>query len=80
MNYPKYKKNFEKIVNILNETNGYNSASSLMNYIDMFNDAINEKGMFNNQTILKDIEFDFNGVYSRYENKKKIELFKKMND
>ena len=80
MNYPKYKKNFEKIVNILNETNGYNSASSLINYIDMFNDAINGKGMFNNQTILKDIEFDFNGVYSRYENKKKIELFKKMND
>ena len=78
MKYPKYYKNFEKILNILNETNKYNSVASLMNSIDNFNEAINGNILFNNQTILKDIEIDFNGVYNRYEKKLKLELFQKM--
>ena len=78
MNYPKYTKNFEEILNLLNTTNKYNSVSSLMNFIDSFNEAINGNGMFDNQTILKDIEIDFNGVYNKYENKLKISLIEKM--
>ena len=78
MKYPKYKKSFEEIINLLNNTNKYNSVDSLMNYIDSFNDAINGNTLFNNQLILKDIEIDFNGVYSRYENKLKIELIQKI--
>ena len=80
LKYSKYKKNFEKILNLLNSTNKYNSVASLMNYIDSFNDAINGNTIFNNQTILKDIEIDFNGVYSKYENKLKIELYQKMTE
>ena len=80
MKYPKYEKNFEKILNILNNKTNYNSVASLMNFIDMFNDAINGGTTFDNQTIIKDIETDFNGVYSRYEKKKKSELLQKMND
>lgn len=78
MKYPKYKKNFEEILNILNSTNKYNSVDSLINYIDSFNEALNGNKLFNNQTILKDIEIDFNGVYSRYQNKLKIELIQKI--
>ena len=80
MKYPKYKKSFEEIINLLNITNKYNSVDSLMNYIDSFNDAINGNTLFNNQLILKDIELDFNGVYSRYENKLKIELIQKISN
>ena len=80
MKYPNYKFNFEKILNILNNKTNYNSVASLMNFIDMFNDAINGGTTFDNQTIIKDIETDFNGVYSRYEKKKKSELLQKMND
>ena len=78
MKYPRYKKSFEEIINLLNNSNKYNSVDSLMNYIDSFNDAINGNTLFNNQLILKDIEIDFNGVYSRYENKLKIELIQKI--
>jgi len=78
MKYSKYKTNFEEILILLNNsTNKYNSVASLMNHIDSFNEAINGKVLFNNQTILKDIEIDFNGVYSRYENKLKISLSQK---
>ena len=80
MKYPNYKKNFEKILDILNYKTNYNSVESLMNFIDMFNDAINGETIFNNQTILKDIELDFNRLYIRYEKKKKSELLQKMND
>ena len=48
-----------------------------MDYIDYFNSTINGNSGFNAQTIFKDIESDFNGVYSRYENKLKNDLFKK---
>ena len=61
MKYSKYKTNFDEILILLNNsTNKYNSVASLMNYIDNFNEAINGKVLFNNQTILKDIEIDFN--------------------
>ena len=78
MKYPNYKLNFENFLKTLNNNKTkYNSVASLMNFIDMFNDAINGKALFNNQTILKDIETDFNGVYSRYEKKRKVNYFKK---
>jgi len=78
MNYPKYSKNFEEILNLLNTTNNDNSIVNLMNYIDSFNELINGNTLFNNQAILKDIEIDFNGVYSRYENKSKLSLIQKL--
>ena len=63
MKYSKYKTNFEEILNLLNNSsNQYNSVASLMNYIDNFNEAINGNELFNNQTILKDIEIDFNDI------------------
>ena len=75
---PKYKENFEKILQILSNSNLLkNSVSSLMDYIDYFNSTINGNSGFNTQTIFKDIESDFNGVYSRCENKLKNDLFKK---
>ena len=78
MQIPKYKENFEKILQILSNSNLLkNSVSSLMDYIDYFNSTINGNSGFNAQTIFKDIESDFNGVYSRYENKLKNDLFKK---
>ena len=77
MKYPKYVKNFENFLNILNNKTNYNSVASLMNFIDVFNSAINGETIFNNQTILKDIETDFNGVYIRYEKKRKVNYFKK---
>ena len=77
---PQYQKYFNDILKLLNKTKQYNSVTSLINYIDDFNQTINGNAGFNSQTILKDIEFDFNGVYSRYENKLKNELTKKIND
>ena len=72
LNYSKYKKYFEQILDLLNKINNYNAVDSLINYIDMFNKALKGEKLFNSQTILKDIEADFNGVYNRYENKLKI--------
>ena len=46
----------------------------------MFNETINGNLGFNKQTIIKDIESDFNGVYSRYEKKLKNELYKKIDE
>ena len=78
MRIPKYKENFELILQRLSNSNLLkNSVSSLMEYIDFFNCTINGSSGFNAQTIFKDIESDFNGVYSRYEKKLKNELFKK---
>ena len=76
--YPEYKKNFIKIINLLNETNNYNSASSLRNYIDAFNQAVNGNSLFKSQKILSDIELDFYGVYKKHEKKLKDELIKKI--
>ena len=78
MKYSKYKTNFEEILNLLNNnTNKYNSVASLLSYIDNFNEVINRNTFFNNQTILKDIEIDFNGVYSKYEDKLRFSLIEK---
>jgi len=78
LDYSKYKKYFEQILDLLNKTNNYNAVDSLINYIDMFNKALNGEKLFNSQTILKDIEADFNGVYNRYENQLKRELLQKI--
>ena len=75
---PEYQKYFNDIIKLLNRTKLYNSVTSLINFIDDFNQTINGNAGFNSQTILKDIELDFNGVYSRYENKLKNELTKKI--
>ena len=77
---PEYQKYFNNVLKLLNKTKLYNSVTSLINFIDDFNQTINGNTGFNSQTILKDIELDFNGVYSRYENKLKNELTKKIND
>ena len=45
----------------------------------MFNESINRNSGFNFQTILKDLELDFNEVYNRHENKLKNELSQKSN-
>ena len=74
-----YRKKFDEILKLLHKANYYNSASSLMEWVDMFNETINGNSGFNFQTILKDLELDFNGVYSRYENKLKNELSQKIN-
>ena len=74
MKYPDYRINFIKILDLLNKENNFNSVASLRDYIDIFNEAINGNLLFNNQTILKDIESDFNGLYNKYENKLKNKL------
>ena len=73
-----YKKNFEKIVNKLNKKDVYNSVSSLMNYIDNFNNVINGKDAFEKEKLFRDIEIDFNGVYNKYETKLKNILYEKI--
>jgi len=73
MKYKDYNNTFEEILkNLLDETYKYNSVSSLKNYIDSFNLALNENIEFYNQKIFKDIETDFNGIYSKKEEEKKI--------
>ena len=72
---PEYIENFENILNILSKTEGkYNAVGSLIEYVDYINESINGGISFNAQTIFKDIEFDFKGVYIRYKNKLKNEL------
>ena len=79
MHFSNYRNKFDEILNLLISTNYYNSASSLMDWVDMFNETINGNSGFNVQTILKELESDFNGVYNRYENKIKNELSQKIN-
>ena len=79
MSCPNYKSNFKEILKKLeNQHLLVNSVSSLIDYIDIFNETINGNSGFNTQTILKDIELDFNGVYSRYETKLKNKLSKRI--
>jgi hypothetical protein len=79
MKYKDYNNAFEEILNnLLNETYKYNSVSSLKNYIDSFNLALNGNIEFYNQQIFKDIEIDFNGIYSKKEEEKRKELEKKI--
>ena len=79
MDYSDYRTNFKQIIDILlNETNNYNSVSSLMNYVDLFNIAINGNGMFKSQNIFKDIKDEFEGIYNKIEIKIKNELIQKI--
>ena len=71
----KYEKNFKIIRNTITKTKNVNSVANLMNYIDTYNNKWNFG--FNKQTILKDTELDFNGIYSRYENKWKNKMSQK---
>lgn len=72
---PQFKENFEYILNKLKKTEGiYNAPSSLIEYIDNFNEILNSDLNYDITNISKDIESDFNGVYSRYEKKLKNEL------
>ena len=72
MKYKDYNNAFEEILkNLLNVTYKYNSVSSLKNYIDSFNLALNGNIEFYNQQIFKDIEIDFDGIYSKKEEEKK---------
>ena len=81
MKFKKYKDSFNEILNKIKDSNLLkNSVSSLIKYIDSFNETINGNSGFNEQTILKEIELDFNGVYSRYEKKLKNELSKKTDE
>lgn len=73
-----YKTNFKNILAKITEIRKYNAVSSLINYVDEFNETINGNSGFYSQTIIKDIELDFIGVYSRYEQKLKNELSKKI--
>ena len=79
MKFDKYKEGFNNILQRLSNSNLLkNSVSSLIDYIDFFNETLNGKTGFNEQTIYKDLETDFNGVYSRYEKKLKNELSEKI--
>ena len=72
---PQFKENFEYILNKLKKTEGiYNTPGSLKEYIDNFNVILNSDLNYDITNIIKDIESDFNGVYSRYEKKFKNEL------
>lgn len=72
---PRYKNAFENFLKkLLNESENYDSVSSLQNYIDEFNYVINGGSLFNKQKIIKDIKDNFNRIYLDNEYKKKIEL------
>ena len=79
MKFGKYRENFNIILKQISNSNLLkNSVSSLLDYIDLFNETIIGKSGFNKQTIYKDLESDFNGVYSRYEKQLKNELSQKI--
>lgn len=72
---PAFKENFEYILNKLKKTEGiYNTPGSLIEYIDDFNQILNGDLNCDIKNLSKDLETDFNGVYSRYEKKFKNEL------
>ena len=74
LEHPTYKKNLDALLKKITITKNYNSVGSLIDYIDNFNETVNGNSGFNQQTILKDLEFDFNGIYNRHENKIKNDL------
>ena len=76
--HPIYKKNLNEVLTRITKTKNYNSVASLIDYIDSFNEAVNGESGFNNQTILKDLELDFNGIYNRHENRLKNQLLQKI--
>ena len=71
---PTYKKYLDELLNKITKTKNYNSVASLIDYIDTFNETVNGNSGFNSQTILQDLELDFNGIYNRHENKLKNDL------
>ena len=79
INHPDYKKNFENILILLNKSaSKYNAAASLINFVDMFNKAIDGDTLFYSQKFFIDIKSDFDGIYSKYEKLKKSELTQKI--
>ena len=77
---PLYKKNFEEILQHLILIKKYNAVSSLINYVDDFNETINGNSGFNSQSIIQDIKSDFIGVYSRYEKMLRNKLYNKISE
>lgn len=80
MKSPLYKKNFEEILQHLILIKKYNAVSSLINYVDDFNETINGNSGFNSQSIIQDIKSDFIGVYSRYEKMLRNKLYNKISE
>ena len=80
MEIEEYRFYFEKIINKLNNTNDYNSVSSLREYIDDFNKAIKLDKLFKNQNIFKDIKNEFEGVYNKVYKSVREELSQKESD
>ena len=76
--HPIYKEHLNEVLRRITKTKNYNSVASLIDYIDSFNEAVNGESGFNNQTILKDLELDFNGIYNRHENRLKNQLLQKI--
>ena len=80
MEIEEYRFYFEKIINKLNNTNDYNSVSSIREYIDDFNKAIKLDKLFKNQNIFKDIKNEFEGVYNKVYKSVREELSQKESD
>ena len=78
MNNTEYRDEFEKIMKKLNRTKDYNSVSSLIEYIDDFNKAINEETEFESQKMFKDIKNEFEGKYNKRYEEVKNELMLKL--
>ena len=78
MNNTEYRDEFEKIMKKLNRTKDYNSVSSLIEYIDDFNKAINEETEFESQKMFIDIKNEFEGKYSKRYEEFKSELMLKL--
>jgi len=79
INHPDYKKNFEDILFLLNKTaSKYNAPASLINFVDMFNKALDGNTLFYSQKLFIDAKSEFDGIYSKYEKLKKRELTQKI--
>ena len=76
--HPAYKKYLNEVIDKISKTKNYNSVGSLIDYIDTFNETVNGNSGFNKQTIIQDLELDFNGIYNRHENKLKNILTNKI--
>ena len=80
MEIEEYRFYFEKIINKLNNTNDYNSVSSIREYIDDFNKAIKLDKLFKNQNIFEDIKNEFEGLYNKVYKSDREELSQKESD
>ena len=70
------KEAFEKILNLPE----YESVSTLLPYIDNFNNVMNGKDSFNMDNIKEAIENDFNNAYAIIKNRKETQLLKDFSD